>query len=101
MQLCEIDINTVIKDVASVIEYVQEQGSIPTVGKNSVFPASILSELNRRMSHPITIDQKRPRQASYPLIDVIYMLLRSLGILVIQKRGRAKVLLIQSDELEK
>ncbi len=71
MMLCEIDTGTVIKDLESVIEYVKEKGDIQTVGKNSIFPASILSELNRRMSHPITIDQKRPRQASYPLIDVI------------------------------
>jgi predicted solute-binding protein len=81
---------TVVEDCDKVINYVLQKGEILTKGKNSVFPSTSLEEINSILSHSTQIDLKRPRQHSYPYIDVLYMLLRATGILSTEKK---KVLL--------
>ena len=89
-----------MEDCDKVVNYVLQKGEILTKGKNSVFTAPLLEEINPILSYPIQIDLKRPRQHSYPYIDVLYMLLRATGILVVKKKGADKVLFINPEMLK-
>ncbi len=71
---------TILKDVQTFLEFVGLQG-IATKSGTATVPAGRLSELNAKISHPLTLELKRALLRDYPNLAGIFVLLRVMELL--------------------
>lgn len=80
----------IVSYVDNLIHSISEQ-KITGVGKGKLIPDRYLDALNSQSSRPIVNNKKRKLQSTYPHIDGVYLLLRSMDILVISKKRELQV----------
>ena len=86
---------TMLHDFQMLLSFVQ--GRELQVSKvHQLPPLKALSEINRRLAHPIALGLKRPQLKSYPNIQGLYLLLRASGLGCI--RGTPSKPLLAIDE---
>lgn len=90
---------TILKDFETILDFVGPDGVTVSANTNQ-FPLKLLGELNARMTHPIEIDLKRPRQKSYPNIHGLYLVLRASGLCTVQGSGSKSRLVIENGVLD-
>ncbi|MFP4204104.1 MAG: hypothetical protein ACLFS4_07200, partial [Opitutales bacterium] len=76
---------TILRDVEVLLDAIGTKG-IATKSKNGNLPTDYLAQLNERMSDPIEIELKRPLLRNYPNLAGVFLLLRTMDLVVI--RGR-------------
>jgi hypothetical protein len=89
---------TILRDFQILLEFIGESG-IEVSGVNNLLPLKILAELNQRLGEPLQIDLKRPQQKSYPPINGLYLLLRTMGLGQINSQGKKPRLTINTELL--
>lgn len=88
---------TMLRDFEILLDFIGPDG-IGVSNKNNFLSKESLADLNSKLSHPIDIRHKRPRQQSYPNINGLYLLLRSTGFAFPERRGK-KLLIVLDDIL--
>ena len=78
---------TILQDFQTVLDFIGS-GGVPVSGKLQHLSLKLLGELNAQLTHPLTIDLKRPQQKSYPNIHGLYLLLRATGIVTVVAKGK-------------
>jgi len=71
---------TIVENINRVIVYIQNNSILATKNKYH-FATKSIKELNDILVNPINIISTRPVQKTYPNVNGIYLLLRSMGIL--------------------
>ncbi|HOB97868.1 MAG TPA: plasmid pRiA4b ORF-3 family protein [Verrucomicrobiota bacterium] len=74
---------TILKDVASLIEFVGPEG-IAVKSRNASLPVERLPELNRQASYPIQLALKRALLRDYPNLAGVFILLRVMELLQVK-----------------
>jgi len=80
---------TILADFETLLDFVGEEG-VRSTGKYSLLPLAGLAELDSRMSRPLKLKKKRPQQRSYPHIHGLYILARTLELLVPKGSGSSQ-----------
>ena len=70
---------TLLRDVQALIDFIGTRG-VDTQSNRGNLPASLLPELNARLSDPLEIPLKRPLLRDYPNVAGVYVLLRVLDL---------------------
>ncbi len=86
---------TILHDFETLLAFIGTEG-IPSTGKYRLLPMKSLEEINRKLVHPIQINMTRPQQKSYPNLHGLYLLLRSTGMLRVDKEGAKAFLVIDN-----
>src|SRR5439155_5003581 len=79
---------TILKDVDTWIEFIGP-GGIATKSRNATLPAERLPELNAQISHPIELVLKRALLRDYPNLAGLFILLRVMDLLQMQRNRLA------------
>ena len=90
---------TILRDFQMVLETIGPEG-VRVAGKTKQFTAETLEALNARLTHPIAIDFKRPRQKSYSNIHGLYLILRSSGLGIVQSSKKSQRLVLNESVLQ-
>ena len=82
--LSEQDIDTdrpgsILRDFETLLDFIGERG-VKTTSKDYLLPQRGLEKLNSEMTRPVAHRLKRPQQRSFPLLNGLYLLLRTTGI---------------------
>lgn len=75
---------TILRDVEIVLAAIGE--GVQVGGKNANLPPAMLPHLNERMAHPIELKMQRALLKDYPNVAGVYILLRTLGLVVAEKK---------------
>lgn len=75
---------TILRDVEIVLEVIGE--GVQVGGKNANLPPAMLPHLNQRMADPIELKLRRALLRDYPNVAGVYILLRTLGLVVPEKK---------------
>jgi len=75
---------TILRDVEIVLEAIG--GGVQVGGKSANLPPAMLPHLNERMAHPIELKMQRALLKDYPNVAGVYILLRTLGLVVAEKK---------------
>ena len=75
----EVGPGTVLQDFNTLLDYLGER-ELKTTSKHYLLPQRCLEELNARMIQPMAHQLKRPQQRPFPLLNGLYLLLRTTGI---------------------
>ena len=70
---------TLLRDVQALIAFIGTRG-VATQSNRGNLPASLLPELNARLTYPLEIQLKRPLLRDYPNVGGVYLLLRVLNL---------------------
>lgn len=70
---------SVLLDFETLLDFIGERG-VKTTSKDYLLPQSGLVKLNAAMSRPVEHLLKRPQQRSFPLLNGLFLLLRTTGI---------------------
>ncbi len=89
---------TILKDVQIVIDWVGTEG-IETRGKYGLFPIKHIADLNERLSNSLNLNLKRPQQKSFPHINGLYLLLRTVGLLYLTQKKNKQYLILDEKVL--
>jgi hypothetical protein len=84
----------ILRDFGTLLDFLGPEG-IEVRGPNSVLPAGRLEPLNRRLSRPVEVRHRRPRQSSYPNIDGLVLLARAGGLAVPAARDSDRRLVLE------
>ena len=87
---------SIFRDFEALLGYFRE-GDLPVTGTCQL-PNRVLPEINARLTHPLQLGLKRPRQKSYPHIQGLYLLARASGLTCVGGTGK-KLLLSVDDEV--
>ncbi|MBU1667766.1 plasmid pRiA4b ORF-3 family protein [bacterium] len=90
---------TVVENINRVIEYIQTHKILATKA-NRYFAMKQIKELNDILVDPIDVFSTRPAQKTYPNINGIYLILRTMGMLTFQVSKKETVMSV-SEELLK
>jgi hypothetical protein len=90
---------TILKDFEIILDFIGSDGVMVSASTNQL-PLKVLGELNSRLTNPLEIDLKRPRQKSYPNIHGLYLILRASGLCVVQGSGNKSRLVIENGVLD-
>ncbi|MCF8039249.1 MAG: plasmid pRiA4b ORF-3 family protein [Desulfohalobiaceae bacterium] len=90
---------TILRDFEILLETIGPEG-VRVAGKTQQFISETLEALNARLTHPIAIDFKRPRQKSYPNIHGLYLILRSSGLGIVQSSKKSQRLVLNEPVLQ-
>jgi Plasmid pRiA4b ORF-3-like protein len=96
--ITETSPGTILKDFQTLLEFIGEKGIVVSANNHSL-PMKSLGELNQLLSEPLQIDLKRPVQKSYPPIDGLYLILRTLGLGQIRAQGKKYLLILDPNLL--
>jgi hypothetical protein len=96
--ITETSPGTILKDFQTLLNFIGEKG-IAVSANNHSLPMKSLGELNQLLSEPLQIDLKRPVQKSYPPIDGLYLILRTLGLGQIRAQGKKYLLILDPNLL--
>lgn len=81
---------TILRDFEALLGYFRE-GDLPITGTCQL-PNRVLPEINVRLTHPLQLGLKRPRQKSYPHIQGLYLLARASGLTCVGGTGKKPLL---------
>jgi len=70
---------SVLRDFETLLDFIGERG-VKTTSKDYLLPQSGLEKLNAEMTRPVAHQLKRPQQRSFPLLNALFLLLRTTGI---------------------
>ena len=84
----------ILRDFGTLLDLLEPEG-IEVKGPNSVLPASHLEPLNGRLSRPVEVRHRRPRQSSYPHIAGLVLLSRAGGLAVPAARSGGRRLVLE------
>ncbi|CAA6800397.1 MAG: Unknown protein [uncultured Sulfurovum sp.] len=90
---------TIVENINRVMAYIQEHKVLATKGKH-YFAIKHIKDLNAILLDPIDVFSTRPAQKTYPNINGIYLLLRTMGMLTFQVSKKETVMGINSELLE-
>jgi len=90
---------TIVENINRVIAYIQEHKVLATKEKH-YFAIKHIKDLNAILLDPIDVFSTRPAQKTYPNINGIYLLLRTMGMLTFQVSKREIVMGINQKLLE-
>ena len=90
---------TIVENINRIISHIQNNTVLATKGKYH-FAIKSIKELNDILVNPIEIISARPVQKTYPNINGIYLLLRSMGILRFEVSKKNIVMKIDEDLLK-
>ena len=69
-------------------------------GTYQLLPMKILDQLNDRLARPIEHGLSRPQQKSFPHINGLYLLLRTSGLVQVERRGAKHFLVLEQLALD-
>jgi hypothetical protein len=95
--ITETSPGTILKDFQTLLDFIGE--GIVVSANNHSLPMKLLGEFNQLLSEPLQIDLKRPVQKSYPPIDGLYLILRTLGLGQIRAQGKKYLLILDPNLL--
>lgn len=81
---------SILRDFEALLGYFRE-GDLPITGTLQL-PNRVLPEINARLTHPLQLRLKRPRQKSYPHIQGLYLLARASGLTCVGGTGKKPLL---------
>ena len=89
----------ILRDFRILLDFIGHEG-IEVSNKNNLLLISqeSLASINSKLSRPLDIRLKRPRQRSYPNINGLYLLLRATGFAYPAQRG-TKLLMVLDDAI--
>jgi hypothetical protein len=90
---------TILKDLTSLLDFIETAGGIAVSEKNHLFAVKILPELNRLLSHPLDVKLKRPVQKSFAHINGLYLLLRVSGVAYIESAAKQSKMVLDNTML--
>jgi len=90
---------TIVENINRVIAYIQVHKVLATKGKH-YFAIKHIQDLNDILVDPIDVFSTRPIQKTYPNINGIYLLLRTMGMLTFQVSQKEIVMGINRELLE-
>ena len=70
---------SILQDFETLFDFVGERG-VKTTSKDYLLPQRGLEKLNSEMTRPVAHRLKRPQQRSFPLLNGLFLLLRTTGI---------------------
>lgn len=70
---------SMLQDFETLLDFIGERG-VKTTSKDYLLPQSGLEKLNAEMTRPVAHQLKRPQQKSFPLLNALFLLLRTTGI---------------------
>ena len=70
---------SILQDFETLLDFIGERG-VKTTSKDYLLPQGGLEKLNAEMTRPVAHQLKRPQQRSFPLINALFLLLRTTGI---------------------
>lgn len=84
---------TLLKDFTMILDFIGSQG-LEVSKINHLISSKYLPEINALLTHPLTVDLKRPVQKSYPPINGLYLLLRASGLAYVEtNKSRSRLML--------
>ncbi|MDJ0707198.1 MAG: plasmid pRiA4b ORF-3 family protein [Leptolyngbyaceae cyanobacterium MO_188.B28] len=83
----------ILHDFHVLLEFLSPNGTEVSQA-NNFLPMKSLNDLNQRLSHPVTVNLKRPQQKSFPYIHGLYLLLRTSGLTLVKAKGKKQRLVI-------
>ena len=78
---------SVLRDFETVLDAFGTEG-LRAPSPHHVLPPDVLVELDARMARPLRLRMKRPKQASYPHLNGLYLLLRATQLAVPKGIGK-------------
>ena len=87
---------TIVENINRVISYIQEHKVLATKGRQ-YFAIKHIKDLNAILIKPLDIFSLRPMQRSYPNINGIYLILRTMGMLSFKITKREIVMSINEE----
>lgn len=87
---------TVLHDFHTLLDYVRPEG-VEAQGKYNLLPIKLIGELDRRLSHPLHFDLKRPQIRSHPYLQGLNLLLRASGLTRIEGTGARARLVVDPE----
>ena len=87
---------TVSHDFHTLLDYVGPEG-VEAQGKYNLLPIKLIGELDRRLSHPLHLDLKRPQIRSHPYLHGLNLLLRASGLTRIRGTGARARLVVDPE----
>ena len=78
---------SVLRDFETVLDAFGTEG-LRAPSPHHVLPPDVLVELDARMARPLRLRMKRPKQASYPHLNGLYLLLRATQLAVPKSIGK-------------
>ncbi len=87
---------TVLHDFHTLLDYVGREG-VAAQGKYNLLPIKLIGELDRRLSHPLHLDLKRPQIRSHPYLQGLNLLLRASGLTRIGGTGARARLVVDPE----
>ena len=87
---------TVLHDFHTLLDYVGPEG-VEAQGKYNLLPIKLIGELDRRLSHPLHLDLKRPQIRSHPYLQGLNLLLRASGLTRIEGTGARARLVVDPE----
>ena len=70
---------SILQDFETLLDFIGERG-VKTTSKDYLLPQRGLEKLNSEMTQPVAHRLKRPQQRSFPLLNGLFLLLRTTGI---------------------
>jgi len=90
---------TILHDFEILLDFI-DATCIEVSNKNNFLSNESLASLNSKLSHPLDIRHKRPRQRSYPNINGLYLLLRATGFVYPERRGKKLLMILDNTLLQ-
>ncbi len=90
----------IVENINRVIAYIQEHKVLATKGKQ-YFAIKYIKDLNALLVDPLDIFSLRPAQKSYPNINGIYLILRTMSMLTFKVSKKETVMGINGKVLER
>ena len=90
---------TILKDFEILLDYINSQ-KVDVTKTNNLLPIKLLKPLNAQLTRPIKLDLQRPQQKSFPNIEGLYLLLRSIGLGIIDHSGKKPILVLDKEVLQ-
>lgn len=90
---------TILNEFQVLLDYLQD-GPVPVSNSLSHFSKQQCLELNECLQNSIQIDKARPKQANYPFIQGLYLLLRATQIVTIEPKGKKTYLGLNPEVFE-
>lgn len=88
----------ILKDFQTLIDFVRGK-NLQLSGINNSLPMSSLSSINSKLQQPIEVSLKRAQQKSYPNINGLYWLLRSIGLAYVKTDSKKALLVVDEQAL--
>lgn len=90
---------TIVEDINRVLYYIQNNKILATKGKQ-YFAIKHIKELNAILVDPIDVFSTRPAQKTYPNINGIYLILRTMGMLTFKVSKKETVMSVNEKLLK-